>query len=230
VARFKRAKIFSAISGFIRRPLRVAPHKRTAAVTVQEYSCLINGFDRRPPSTYLKDMSTLDQSSDRPHEQAAPTSGPIMFDATLRPHRSLEPRGFALLMAAIAGVSFISGLAFALHGAWPVMGFFGLDVAIIYIAFRANYRAADSSERIALSETELTVERYRQGRLIGRWAFQPYWLRINVTDGPQPGVVLHSHGRSISIGSFLSPDERVGFAQALSQSINELRLAPHLRS
>ena len=175
-------------------------------------------------------MSVIDQSGDQPHEQAAPTSGAIMFDATLRPHRSLEPRGFALLMAAIAGVSFISGLAFALHGAWPVMGFFGLDVAIVYIAFRANYRAADSSERVALSETKLTVERYRHGHLIGRWAFQPYWLRIDVTDGPRPGVVLKSRGHSVSVGSFLAPDERVGFAQALSQSIDELRLAPHLRS
>jgi uncharacterized membrane protein len=196
---------------------------------VQEYRCFINGFDRWRQSTYVEGMSACDQPSDQPLEQTAPTSGPIMFDATLRPHRSLEPRGFALLMAAIAGVSFISGLAFALHGAWPVMGFFGLDVAIIYIAFRANYRAADSSERVALSETQLTVERYRQGRLIGRWALQPYWLRIDVTDSPQPGVVLHSHGRSVLVGSFLSPDERVGFAQALSQSIDELRLAPHLR-
>lgn len=174
-------------------------------------------------------MSAIDQSGDYPHEQAVSTSGPMMFDAMLRPHRSLEPRGFALLMAVIVGVSFISGLAFALRGAWPVMGFFGLDVAVVYIAFRANYRAADSSERVALSETQLTVERHRHGRLIGRWAFQPYWLRIDVTDGPQPGVVLQSHGRSVSVGSFLSPDERVGFAQALSQSIDELRLAPHLR-
>lgn len=175
-------------------------------------------------------MSTVDQPYPRSTEPPSSLSEPIVFDATLRPHRSLEPRGFALLMAAIAGISFISGLAFALHGAWPVMGFFGLDVAIVYLAFRANYRAADSSERVALSETELTVERYRHGLLIGRWAFQPYWLRIDVNDGPRPGVVLQSHGRSISVGSFLSPDERIGFAQALSQSIDELRLAPHLRS
>ena len=194
---------------------------------MQEYRRLINGFDRTAPSTYVKSMNADDRPDSQPVEQSP--SG-AMFDATLRPHRSLEPRGFALLMAAIAGVSFISGLAFALHGAWPVMGFFGLDVAIVYIAFRANYRAADSSERVVLSETQLKVERYRHGRLIGRWSFQPYWLRIDVADGPQPGVIFQSHGRCVSVGSFLSPDERVGFAQALNESINELRLAPHLRA
>lgn len=171
----------------------------------------------------MKGMSAIDQPSELPND-------PLVFDATLRPHRSLEPHGFALLMAAVAGVSFISGLAFALHGAWPVLGFFGLDVAIVYIAFRANYRAADTSERVALTETQLTVERHRHGRLIGRWTFQPYWLRIDVIDRPRSGIVLRSHGHSVSVGSFLSLDERVGFARALKESIEELRLAPHLRS
>jgi uncharacterized membrane protein len=111
-----------------------------------------------------------------------------------------------------------------------VMGFFGLDFVAVYIAFRINYRAADSSERVVLSETQLVVERRRRGRLTGRWSFQPYWLRIEVAEGPGAGVVLQSHGRSVAVGSFLSLDERVGFAQALSESISELRLAPHLRS
>jgi uncharacterized membrane protein len=154
---------------------------------------------------------------------------PSVFDATLRPHRSLEPRGFVLLMATIAGISFLSGIAFVLQGAWPVMGFFGLDVAAIYLAFRINYRAADSSERVVLSETELLVERRRRGRLVGRWSFQPYWLRVEVADEPRTGVILQSHGRSIAVGSFLSPDEQAGFAEALKESIAELRIAPHMR-
>jgi uncharacterized membrane protein len=160
-----------------------------------------------------------------------PAAGaPSVFDATLRPHRSLEPRGFVLLMAAVAGMSFVSGIAFVLHGAWPVMGFFGLDVAAVYIAFRINYRAADASERVVLSETELLVERHRRGRLIGRWTFQPYWLRIEIGDEARTGVVLLSHGRSVCVGSFLSPDEQAGFAEALKASLAELRTAPHLRS
>jgi uncharacterized membrane protein len=160
-------------------------------------------------------------------EQAADT--PSVFDATLRPHRSLEPRGFVLLMAVVAGISFVSGMAFVLHGAWPVMGFFGLDAIAIYVAFRINYRAADASEHVVLSETELLVERRRRGRLIGRWTFQPYWLRVELGDEPRTGVILHSHGRSIAVGSFLSPDEQAGFAQALKHSLDEMKMAPHLR-
>jgi uncharacterized membrane protein len=157
-------------------------------------------------------------------------SAPSIFDATLRPHRSLSPNGFVLLMIVLIGVSFMAGLAFALIGAWPVFGFLGLDVVIVYCAFRINYRSADSSERVVLSETQLVIERHRHGRLIERWALQPYWLRIDVAEGQPAGVILRSHGRSVAVGSFLSPEEQVGFAQALSESIAELRSAPHLRS
>lgn len=153
-----------------------------------------------------------------------------VFSATLRPYRSLEPKGFALLMAALAGASFLAGMAFVLNGAWPVCGFFGLDVGLVYLAFRINYRQADAYERIVLSESQLIVERHRRGRLVGRWSFQPYWLRVQVTEGRMPAVVLASHGRSLAVGSFLSPDERHGFAEALNDSLNELRLAPHLRT
>jgi uncharacterized membrane protein len=185
---------------------------------VVEYFSLINDFDRQRSTAYFPIMSQSD------------LTGPSFFDATLRPHRSLEPHGFVLLMTVIAGFSFVSGMIFVLHGAWPVMGFFGLDVFFVYIAFRANYRAADASERIVLSEVELLVERHRRGQLVGRWSFQPYWLRIEVIEDPRPAVVLRSHGNSLAIASFLSPDERAGFAQALSDSIAELRTAPHLRS
>jgi uncharacterized membrane protein len=179
----------------------------------------INGFDTTRRSAYVIPMDRNDQAADKPS----------VFDATLKPHRSLEPRGFLLLMAVVAGISFVSGMAFVLHGAWPVMGFFGLDAVAVYIAFRINYRAADASERVVLSETELLVERHRRGRLIGRWTFQPYWLRIELGDEPRTGVILQSHGRSIAVGTFLSPDEQAGFAQALKHSLAELRTAPHLR-
>jgi uncharacterized membrane protein len=182
-------------------------------------------FDRPRRSAYVPDMS---QSHLDPEFPAA--ESPPFFDATLRPHRSLGPRGFALLMAAVSGISFISGIAFVLRGAWPVVGFFGLDVALIYLAFRVNYRAADASERVILRETQLLVERRRRGQLIGRWSFQPYWLHIDVIEEPRPAIVLRSHGHSVAVGAFLSPDERAGFARALSDSVAELRTAPHLRS
>ena len=57
-----------------------------------------------------------------------PISEPTLFSATLTPHRSLGRTGFVILMLAVGGVSFVAGLVFLIAGAWPVFGFFGLDV------------------------------------------------------------------------------------------------------
>ena len=63
---------------------------------------------------------------------------PTLFSAVLTPHRSLGRVGFLVLMALIGGISFVAGIVFLLIGAWPVFGFFGLDVLLLYWAFRAQ--------------------------------------------------------------------------------------------
>src|SRR6266849_1402377 len=66
---------------------------------------------------------------------------PALFSAVVTPHRSLSRAGFLIGMAAVGGISFVAGTAFLLLGAWPVFGFFGLDVLLVSWAFRANSRA-----------------------------------------------------------------------------------------
>ena len=53
---------------------------------------------------------------------------PTIFSAMLTPHRSLGRVGFLILMLLFGGISFITGILFLLLGAWPVLGYYGLDV------------------------------------------------------------------------------------------------------
>src|SRR3546814_12592383 len=99
----------------------------------------------------ISDWSSDVCSSDLP--------GAALFDAELRPHRSLSPRGFLLLMASVCAFSFAGGLAFYLAGAWPVIGFLGADVLLIYLAFKINYRSGRLVERLHLTRDRLTVIR-----------------------------------------------------------------------
>src|SRR4051812_2258054 len=98
------------------------------------------------------------------------------FSALLTPHRSLEPKGFMVLMGAVCLVSFGTGLLFYMLGAWPVIGFMGLDVALIYIAFRLNYRAARLYETVDLTRDALTVTRVEPSGKAHVWSFNPYWV------------------------------------------------------
>jgi uncharacterized membrane protein len=158
-------------------------------------------------------------------EAAAPTDEPVLFDAVLRPNRSLSPRGFVILMLVLGGCSFAAGSAFVAIGAWPVFGFFGLDVLAVYVAFRLNYRSGRRYEALQLTARRLSLLRVNWRGQSERLDFQPYWLRVEidepVTQGSQ--ILLTSHGRSTVIGSFLSPDERAEFARALRQALADLR-------
>ncbi len=143
-----------------------------------------------------------------------------LFDAELTPHRSLSPRGFVILMSAVCAISFAAGLAFYLAGAWPVVGFLGLDVALIYIAFRINYRRASIQESLRLTRARLTVERVNHWGETKTWHFAPAWLQVAVA-GPRPGrgLVLRSHGRALEIGRFLTLEERQDLAGALRRAL-----------
>jgi len=145
-----------------------------------------------------------------------------LFSAILTPHRSLSPRGFTVLMTAIGVISFIAGIAFLMMGAWPVFGFFGLDVLLIYWAFRVNYRAGRLHERVELTRDELTVTRVLPSGRSQSWSFNPYWARLLVEDDPRKGAVLSisSHGRTLVFGRFLSEEEKHDFADALSGALH----------
>src|SRR5216684_2261670 len=128
----------------------------------------------------------------------------VFLDAVLAPHRSLPPTGFLIVMLVFGGISFVAGILFVLHGAWPVMGFFGLDVGLVYLAFRINYRSARREERVRLVADALTVERLGVRGERRSWRFQPYWLRVILEEKGDDSnrLIITSHGRSLVLGSF----------------------------
>lgn len=159
-------------------------------------------------------------------DQDGKTQEDAIFRAVLYPHRSLGPRGFLILMTAIGVVSFVAGMVFLALGAWPVFGFFGLDVLLIYLAFRANYRAARASEEIELDRNRLTLTRYDAKGHPLSFDFNPYWVRVMLTElpGGQTRLALASHGRSLEFGKLLNNDERREFASVLKDRLTLARL------
>ncbi len=150
---------------------------------------------------------------------------PVLFYAEIRPHRSLSPMGFWILMAAIGGVSFVTGIMFLLAGAWPVFGFFGLDVLLVYVFFRLNYREARAFETLTLTETELLFRKVSPKGKVRSHRFEPYWLRVKI-DAPsqtQSRLTLSSHGKAVEIGTFLTADEKVDLAHEIREALRRQR-------
>jgi uncharacterized membrane protein len=147
------------------------------------------------------------------------------FSAVLMPHRSLGPAGFMVLMTAVCLVSFGTGTLFYLLGAWPVIGFMGLDVVLIYIAFKLNFRALRLYETVDLTQDALTITRVAPSGRAQSWSFNPYWVRLSLQEriGRSSELSLASHGKRLVFASFLTDAEREDFASALSSALSSAR-------
>jgi uncharacterized membrane protein len=158
---------------------------------------------------------------------APPTFGSLFFERVLLPHRSLPPRAFQLLMLILGLVGLAVSIGFVSIGAWPVTGFFGLDVVLVYFAFRLSYRSARRSETIRLAGDAFTVERVSVRGERRMWQFQPFWLRVILEerDDERNRLLVASHGRSLVIGDILPPAARRELAASIREALKRWREA-----
>jgi uncharacterized membrane protein len=124
-------------------------------------------------------------------------------------------------MSVLVAVSFVAGLVFYLIGAWPVMGFFGLDVLLIYIAFRLNYRSGRLYETVELTPALLTLTRVHPSGRREQFECNPYWARVNLREWPDGRTALSviAQGKELAFARFLTDDERRDFAAALRDAL-----------
>jgi uncharacterized membrane protein len=154
---------------------------------------------------------------------------PKLFSALLTPHRSLNSTGFLVLMGFLSLVSFAAGVAFWLMGAWPVFGFFGLDVLLVYWAFRINFRHAKATEEISITASELRVRRVSHRGHVVEWVLNPRWVQLDQKAHAEFGIeklYLVSKGRRVSVGNFLGPDEKASFSKALLAGLQAAKRGP----
>ena len=158
---------------------------------------------------------------------------PELFSALLTPHRSLNRTGFVALIAFVSAISFAAGLVFLLMGAWPVLGFFGLDVLAIYWAFRINFRRAGATEEIRVTASELRLRRVSHRGHVVEFVLNPLWVRLDRKAHAEYGIerlYLVSKGRRVAVASFLGPDEKASFAKVLTAALQAARRGPTYNS
>lgn len=158
-----------------------------------------------------------------PPTQAQPGAVPQRW--VLSSHRSLGRQGFMLLMLLLCGISFVAGVVFSLAGAWPVAGFFGLDVLLVWVAFKLNYRSGRRYETIDLDPDALVITRVAPSGRQQAFTFNPYWVRVQLdeaVDG-RTRLKLALRDRAFTFAMGLNDDERRDFAQVLSSALAETR-------
>jgi uncharacterized membrane protein len=155
----------------------------------------------------------------------AAAQAPPSFQATLYPNPPLGRSGFRLVMIGSGTVCVIVGSGFVAAGAWPVTGFLGLDLLLLYAAFRWVERQSRRLELVRLDHTGLYVRRVAPDGSAADWRLEPYWVRVAVEERRRgPGAVtLRAPGVLVRIGQFLTSEERREFARALEGALRAYR-------
>ena len=147
---------------------------------------------------------------------------PTLFEARLKPHRSLSRTGFIAVMAVLGGVSLTVGSIFLVMGAWPIFGFFGLDVLLVYFAFRASFRSARAYEDIHVTPSVLRVRQVSHHGYERENVTNPRWVRMETTRDEDFGMMrlaLISRGVPLVVGAFLAPRQREQVAHGLAEAL-----------
>lgn len=145
-----------------------------------------------------------------------------IFRALLTPYRSLGRTGFKVVMTGLIILWLALGILFISIGAWPIFGFFGLDVLLIYGAFRLNYRAARVCEEISVSRSALDIRQIAASGQVRSHHFNPFWTRFEVARKPDIGITamkVESRNNHVTVGNFLNPDDRESFAKAFANAL-----------
>lgn len=139
------------------------------------------------------------------------------FERVARRNNSLSSTGRFLVFAFIFVVSIGIAAAFAVMGAWLILPFAGIEMLVLYLAFRYMDRHAADYERIAVDGDRVTVELFEAGRTRSQ-EFHRYWARLAVSpDGSR--LVLRSHGRELEIGRYMNDEQRLDLARALERRL-----------
>lgn len=156
---------------------------------------------------------------------AADKQGKAYFHLELRPNRSLPPRHFILMIGGVGLIFLMMGLRFLFLGAWPILPFMAVDVALLWWAMRASYRSGAAREELKLSDDGLELVRIAPYGARRSVRMEPMWTRVELEPlaNRQNRLWLKSGGRREPVGVFLSPKERADVAVVIRDGLAQHR-------
>ena len=151
---------------------------------------------------------------------------PVLFEAVSRPPRSLSARGMRWLCGLAGAGAAVPGVLFWVIGAWPILGFLGVEVTLVLglVALHRRWSAA-AVEVVRLTPGTLRVitANGRGGRQ--ETAFEPYWTRVALVEetGGVARLRLEQRNRRVELGCYLSVEEKRDLAAALATALRRYR-------
>ena len=145
----------------------------------------------------------------------APFADSLPFVHLSRPNRSLGVAAQRWVLGAIAATTLGVAAGATAFGAWPVMPFAGLEVALVAFAFRVLREHDADYERLEVGDHEVRVEA-RDAKCVTRFVAHRPWARVVMRErGARCTLRLAYAGRTVPLGRLLSDEGRRQLAENL---------------
>ena len=148
----------------------------------------------------------------------------ILLEIILSPSIATRLPVIRWILALTGAICVLVGVLFALVGAPPVLGFMGLEIVLLFGAYRFCVRNTKMAEHLILSNRNLIFYRVDRDGNISITNLEPRWLNVELykVKGIASCVILTSKGRAHNVGTFLAPSEQIHLSAALNQALNGL--------
>lgn len=153
----------------------------------------------------------------------ARTDEPV-YHVTLWPNRSLNAVGFrnTMIIVIVGSAIGIAPVFMATGNLWILL-FAIIPVATLYFFFMRNYRDGRLTEELRVYPSVIAVERREPSGEIHRWQANPYWVKVKLQDTHvEHYLTLEGNQRTIELGAFLSPEERLSLKAEIDDALRSL--------
>jgi|TARA_B110000483_G_scaffold13173_1_gene14992 uncharacterized membrane protein len=145
------------------------------------------------------------------------------LDIKIYRNQSLTTRGLYILMFFITIPASYIGISFYVLGAWPVLGFMGFEILLIYIAFKILFYKNKFYEHIILDSEKLNILFKKKNKIIKKIELEPTWVQVKIEKiyENEDTLIVSSHGKKIILANYLIPEERLKLAGKIKSGLRE---------
>tara|TARA_R110002110_G_scaffold146179_2_gene335975 strand:+ start:380 stop:862 length:483 start_codon:yes stop_codon:yes gene_type:complete len=130
----------------------------------------------------------------------------------LSPNASWSWQANLYLLYTLMAISLTVGIGFALKGAWMILPYSILEIAVLAMCLYVCVQKCNRQEVITVREHEVTIERGIK-RPSETWNYHRLWAKFLVKPAKHPWdgqiVSISSHGKELELGSFLNRTDKL---------------------
>ena len=149
------------------------------------------------------------------------------FEILLKPNSSLTGATRVLFLGSIFFICIVIGIGFFLAGGIMILPFAGLEIVLVYLAFKVSFNWSNQKQVIILSKEHVEVRVDGLKEFFTWKEFRSFaTFNISKDQSMEDKISFRSKGKEIYVGNFLNKEDKEKLKEEVSLIIQKLNAFP----